>query len=86
MEFFDKILDEIINIKPNTKFVFDDYFLKYSIPESEKFSLYRQLMFMLTGYVELKEGYESNGFVEIISKYKNSMVGLPYTLPHLKIK
>jgi hypothetical protein len=86
MDNFDQILDEIYNIKRNTKFVFDDIFLRYSIPESEKFSLYSRLMAMLSGYVEIQAGYESNGFAEIMSRYKNSMVGLPYTLPHRKIR
>lgn len=86
MDCFNIILEEIFNVKRNTKFVFDDFFLRHSVPESEKFSLYRRLMIPLKGYVELQEGYESNGFVEIISRYKNSTVGFPYMLPHLKIK
>jgi len=86
MDCFNEILEEIFNVKRNTKFVFDDFFLRHSVPDSEKFELYRKLMTSLSGYVELEEGYGTEGFVEIISKYKNTTVGFPYMLPHLKLK
>lgn len=86
MDCFEEILEEIFNIRRNTKFIFDDFFLRHSVPENEKFDLYRKLMISLSGYVELQEGYGAEGFVEIISKYKNTTVGLPYMVPHIKLK
>lgn len=70
----EQISKEIWELKPKSKIDFNEYFKKYEVAEQNKFECYNAIMNNLRGWISVEK------------KYKNSVVGLPFNIPHVKNK